>query len=98
MPYFFDTAKLKRELKRDMGRRLRQAREEAGFSIKDLALILEMTEKIYIKIEDGKLLLPCDKLFTLSKELGISLDWLVAGEERKPGHIGNKKGARQKMF
>ena len=87
MPFFFDSSKLKKEFLQGMGQRLRNAREQSGFSVTELSCLLNITENVYSKIEVGKFSLSCDMMVTVKRVLSVSLDWLFTGEEQKPGAI-----------
>ena len=87
MPIFIDSSKLKKEGLKGMGQRLRNAREQAVFSVPDMSCILNISERVYRNIEEGNLFLSCEMMATCKQILGISLDWLFTGEEPEPEDI-----------
>ncbi len=82
-----DSEKLKREFLRDMGQRLRQAREQADFTVESISPLLGTTENVYRKIEAGKFLLTVDMMVIVRRLFDISLDWLFTGEVSMPEPI-----------
>lgn len=64
------------------GERLKQAREQAGYSKKGLAEKVKIDRKIIQKYENDE----CRANFTvvakLAYELNVSIDWLAYGKEK----------------
>jgi transcriptional regulator with XRE-family HTH domain len=62
----------------EVGLRLRQAREQAGLSLRELARRLELSASALSQIETGKSRPSVKTLYAIVSELGISLDELFA--------------------
>ena len=60
-----------------LGRRLAEARQRRGLSQTDLAVALDYHQSMVSKIERGRQTLKAEGLVTVSRELGVSLDWLL---------------------
>lgn len=65
-----------------IGRRLRAAREDRRLSLDDLASLTDQSKTGLWQIEKGRTEPGAGTLARLSKALGVSIDWLVLGEER----------------
>jgi transcriptional regulator with XRE-family HTH domain len=63
-------------LTRDVGARLRQAREEQGISLRGLAAGIEVSPSLLSQIENGLARPSVGTLWALVNELGVSLDRL----------------------
>jgi transcriptional regulator with XRE-family HTH domain len=82
----------------DLGRRLRAERLGQGLGLRELARRLGISASALSQIETGKAQPSVSKLFDIVNLLGISVDDLLAGEERRrpggspvvvtPGHEG----------
>ncbi len=70
-----------------MGKRLRETREQSGYSVEEMCKLLDTTERHYTGVENGEYLLNPHRLYILKRVLGIDLDWLFFGEESEPGDI-----------
>ena len=68
-----------------IGKRLKQVREKAGLLQKDIAAKLGIKMAGYNRIENDKVNLTLEHLITLKGEFGISIDWLLSGDEVKSG-------------
>ena len=64
-----------------LGQRIREAREFKGFKQKDFAVILEIDQSQYSKIERDKVMPTILQITDISKRLDCSLDWLILGKE-----------------
>ena len=65
--------------------RLKEIREDRDLLQKDIAKILNITQVQYSRYETGIRLIPLDKLNTLAKFYGVSIDYLIGNtDERKP--------------
>jgi transcriptional regulator with XRE-family HTH domain len=73
----------KKNVLREAGRRLRQLREQWGYTRSDLAGRLGVTRGGLGKNERGENLPATKVLFRLSSEYGISMDWLLFGKGAK---------------
>ena len=65
-----------------LGKRIAEARELKAYSIKKAARRLSVTEKTFKKWESGKSKPRANKVQMLSGVLGVSLLWLLNGEEQ----------------
>lgn len=65
----------------DIGKRIKEAREFKGLKSKEFAAILKIDSSQYSKIENGKLLPTLTQVIEISKQLEMSLDWLVLGNK-----------------
>ncbi len=65
-----------------LGKRIAEARELKAYSIKKAARRLSVTEKTFKKWESGKSKPRANKMQMLSGVLGVSLLWLLNGEEQ----------------
>ena len=65
-----------------LGKRIAEARELKTYSIKKAARRLSVTEKTFKKWESGKSKPRANKMQMLSGVLGVSLLWLLNGEEQ----------------
>lgn len=72
-----------------IGQRIRQAREFKGLKQKDFAVILEIDQSQYSKIENDKLMPTLLQITDISKHLDCSLDWLVLGKEVQKADVFN---------
>ena len=73
-----------------IGHNIRKARENKGFTRKDLAgLILESDKKIE-NIETGKQKVTVDIIIACSQYLGVTLDYLATGKESSPATTNDK--------
>jgi transcriptional regulator with XRE-family HTH domain len=68
----------------EVGLRLRQAREQAGLSLRELARRLELSASALSQIETGKSRPSVKTLYAIVSELGISLDELFANPGAVP--------------
>ena len=85
MRLLFDSAKLKKEILSEIGNRLRGLREQAGYTVAEICALLNTTEAHYMGIENGDYCLSCDRMITIKGIFGITLNWLICGEESTPG-------------
>ena len=71
----------KSDYKKDMGKRLRTYREQAQLTQEKMAEILNVSIKHYSEVERGLIGLSVERLIFLSNFFGISLDYLLKGED-----------------
>src|ERR671911_272011 len=71
-----ETAKREVDRSGDVGQRLREAREQEGLSLRELARRLELSASALSQIETGKSRPSVKTLYAIVSELGISLDEL----------------------
>lgn len=82
-----------------IGDRLKQIREEAGFTKKHIAEMLGVQLSVYIGIEENKVDLTLNHLKRLKKEFNISIDWLITGiESYDIENFGRFKGSIKLML
>ena len=65
-----------------MAERLRELREQSGFTQENFSEILEISLSAYKKIESGENQISLDGLRLLQKKIGISSDFLIFGVNR----------------
>jgi transcriptional regulator with XRE-family HTH domain len=73
--------------------RLRQAREEAGLSLRELARRLELSASALSQIETGKSRPSVKTLYAIVSELGISLDELFANRAQPAEGDGRRESS-----
>ncbi len=69
---------------RELGRRLRVARESAGLSQRDVADHLGIEDSTYSRYEAGKLRIPLPDVYRVARFLGIKAEDLLAEREPRP--------------
>lgn len=67
----------------DVIRNIRQIRKERGLSQADVAEILDTTQQVYSRYENGDNEIPVRHVITLCKFYGISSDWLLGLTENR---------------
>ena len=67
------------------GERIAEARKRAGTSQKDLAVLVDKTQQTITNWETGRSAPSLDDLATISRALGVSIDWVVTGEDSTGG-------------
>lgn len=67
----------------DVIHNLRKIRKERGLSQSDVAEILDTTQQVYSRYENGANEIPVRHVITLCKFYGISSDWLLGLTEEK---------------
>lgn len=72
---------------RDLGERVKRARQERGLSQSDLAERLGLSDAYISKIEMGKNAMTVTVLAKLSDALGVSTDWLLRNQTREAQEI-----------
>lgn len=79
-------------LKIEVGKRLKEARKNAGYTQKQVAEKMGTVQTAYIKYELGKLELDYEKLVFLCKLFDVTSDYLLGLEDeggRRNGNIKN---------
>lgn len=71
---------MKQELKKEVGKRLRQFREKAGFTQRRMASYFDIGHANYSRIERGEIFPGIYVLNILKQEFNLSLHWLVCGQ------------------
>ncbi len=72
---------------RGIGRRLRRARELAGYSQEDVAKFLNVTGATYSRYESGQHKIAVADLYRLAEFLHVSPEYLVRGRQPSPGDL-----------
>ncbi|MBO5340008.1 MAG: helix-turn-helix transcriptional regulator [Oscillospiraceae bacterium] len=67
----------------ELSLRLKKLRQERGVTQKDLAQLLEKTERHYQDIEAGKINVPALTLIKLADYFSVSLDYLVGRTDKR---------------
>lgn len=65
----------------DVVSNLRVIRVARGFSQMDIAEVLDTTQQVYSRYENGQNEIPLHHIITLCKFYGISADWLLGLKE-----------------
>lgn len=68
----------------EIGRRIQLARENAGLSLAELARRAEINNRLIHKYVDGETMPGVRALLRIADVCGVSLDWLVRGQEFTP--------------
>lgn len=71
---------MKQELKKEVGKRLRQFREKAGLTQRRMASHFDIGHANYSRIERGEIFPGIYVLNILKQEFDLSLHWLVCGQ------------------
>lgn len=66
--------------------RIKKLREKNGFSAKEIANFLCITEKLYQSFENGKKRIPVNILSELSKKYNTSIDYLIGNTDTQISH------------
>lgn len=77
----------KKELNVEIGRRLREVRDNLGYTQSKFAEILGVGEEHYRKIELGSSGLTIEKVWLLHEQLNIDATYLIAGEKKENADI-----------
>lgn len=77
----------KKELNVQIGKRLREVRNNLGYTQSQFAEILGVGEEHYRKIELGSTALTIDKVWALHERFRIDATYLIAGEKRESTDI-----------
>lgn len=64
-----------------IGKNIRKLRENYGYTRETLAELADMNDKFLYEVETGKKGLSAQKMFKLSHSLGVTMDFLVSGEQ-----------------
>lgn len=71
---------MKEQLRKDIGAKLLRVRKGLRFTQAEMAPHFDIGRANYSRIEKGEIFPNEVMLYTLRREFGISLDWLIAGE------------------
>ena len=83
-----------------LGNRIAEARTLKGYTIKEAARRMSVTEKTFKKWEGGKSKPRANKVQMLAGVLGVSLLWILDGEEQfepESGSLGQLEKLGQKV-
>ncbi|MGN7222401.1 helix-turn-helix domain-containing protein [Curtobacterium flaccumfaciens] len=72
-----DSQELHSEERERLGRAFKEVREDAGWSVREVAACLRRDPSVVTRIESGKLALTEEHLVNLRRELGVSIDDLI---------------------
>ena len=64
---------MKEQVRKDLGRKIREKREEYGWSEAQIAVMCDMTEQTIRKIEDGRFNVGIDIIGQVCDALGVKL-------------------------
>ena len=67
----------------ELSGRLKQLRQEKGMTQKDMAQLLEKTERHYQDIEAGKINVPALVLVKLADCFSVSVDYLIGRTDKR---------------
>jgi len=89
-----DQAKSIEEIPPEMGKRIKEAREDLGLSLFDLYLRTNVTVDQLSQIEEGKVSPPLGTVIKLAKALDLTIDHLISGEEGEDYTIVRKNNRK----
>lgn len=69
------------ELSATLGSRIREARKKAGMSTEELCAKVYASNRSIQSYESGKIIPNLVMVCNLAKVLGVTVGWLIAGEE-----------------
>ena len=72
--------KTKNEFYVQIGKRVKEKRKSAGLTREKLANMAHITDKFLYEIEVGNKGISAETLYKIAKALGVSADWLMAGD------------------
>ena len=81
--------------RREIGKRIRQIREEKEMTRDQLAINAEITSKFLYELENGKKGLSANTLLKIANALSCSCDYILLGIKRGDGSYGNEAFDRQ---
>jgi len=73
------------EFNQRIGKRIRKHREGKDFTREYLAELANLSSNFIYEVEVGKKGLSAESLFNLAQALGVTMDYLVKGEELNEG-------------
>ena len=74
-----DLIKMKHQLKKEIGTRMRQIRKALGFTQNKIVSYFEIGRANYSRIEKGEIFPGATILSILSAQFNVSLDWVITG-------------------
>lgn len=66
-----------------IGKRIKKLREEKGYSQGKLAARINIEKEMLMAFEDGRRRIFADHISRLSEVLGVTIDYLIYGNEKK---------------
>ena len=79
------------EEKKEIGKRLKQARKEKGMTLKELSLLASITDAQLSLTENGHYRLKENRAEDIAEALEVGVDWLLYGEERNKNFPADRK-------
>src|SRR5436189_964561 len=76
---------------KDLGARLRHAREQKGFTVRGLARYVGVSPSLVSQIERGRVMPSVGTLYTIANELGLVVDDLFSGAPAKTRGSGRSE-------
>lgn len=88
---------MKKELKRDIGQRMRQIRKALGYTQEQMVAYFDIGRANYSRIEKGEVHPGATILHTLRTQFNVSLDWLISNNGKMFLKDREKKNDRVKI-
>lgn len=79
------------EEKKEIGKRLKQARKEKGMTLKELSLLASITDAQLRLTENGHYRLKENRAEDIAEALEVGVEWLLYGEERNKHFPADRK-------
>ena len=79
------------EEKKEIGKRLKQARKEKGMTLKELSLLASITDAQLSPTENGHYRLKENRAEDIAEALEVGVEWLLYGEERNKHFPADRK-------
>ena len=79
------------EEKKEIGKRLKQARKEKGMTLKELSLLASITDSQLSLTENGHYRLKENRAEDIAEALEVGVEWLLYGEERNKHFPADRK-------
>ena len=79
------------EEKKEIGKRLKQARKEKGMTLKELSLLASITDAQLSLTENGHYRLKENRAEDIAEALEVGVEWLLYGEERNKAFPADRK-------
>ena len=79
------------EEKKEIGKRLKQARKEKGMTLKELSLLASITDAQLSLTENGHYRLKENRAEDIAEALEVGVEWLLYGEERNKHFPADRK-------
>lgn len=85
------------EMYKQAGERIEKMRREYGYTRKQFAGKVEISEKFLYEIENGKKGFSAENLYNIAKALGVTCDYILLGR-RKKGKVNSEMMAVLEHF